>query len=309
MTMQRPLVPSLVLSLALLPLAPAGADVQWTQTMRTVGSEAILSNATEFAVDTDSQANDASGPFVASVLADTMVTGVSGTSMSEQDSDLFATGLTGSGSFQTTTDVTDPEGFADVFGRSIINGYFDLDASISYSLTGFVASGGAGTSAQMALFGPGGAIVNVEASPGATVPVDASGTLAPGSYLVTVSAAGNAQEAPPDLMTEASGEWEMSFVLGGATEVPVTAHAPRLRVFPNPAHGSATISLASQADAPARVVVHDAAGRVVRSIDTASGAATWDTRDAAGRRVPAGIYFVTVGCEGRLETGRVTVLR
>jgi len=237
------------------------------------------------------------------------VTGVIGRSTSEQSSDLFATGFAGTGAFNTMTDVSNPEGFADVFGRSIFNGYFDVDAPTSFTLTGFVTNGGAGTSGQVFLHGPGGFIVNVQPAAGTTIPVDASGMLAPGSYLVSVSVAGNAQNAPPDLMVPASGEWEVSFLLGGSTAAPATAPEADLRVFPNPARGRSTISLAARTNAPVPVRVLDAAGRLVRSLEAASGSVIWDTRDAAGRPVPAGVYFVTVRRDGHLETGRVTVLR
>jgi hypothetical protein len=307
--MQRLLVPSLLALGVLLSGAPTRADVQWTQTLRLVGSEAIVTNATEFASVTDSETSDLIGPFLAFASVDTMVTGVSGTSFSEQDSDLFATGFTGSGGFGTTTDVDDPAGFADVFGRSVFTGYFDLDASTPYALTGLLTSGAPGATAQVILHGPGGPVVNVQATPGLTMPVDAAGTLPPGSYLVTVSVAGNAQEAPPNLATEASGEWTLEFVLGGATAAPITGPALGLRVFPNPTRGSATISLASRSEAPKRIRIHDAAGRLVRSMDDATGNVTWDTRDVAGRIVPAGVYFVTVRTGGRIGTERLIVLR
>ena len=57
-----------------------------------------------------------------------------------------------------------------VFGRSLFNGYFDLDESMPYSLTGLLTNDGAGTSSQIALFGPGGAIVDVHGSNGVSVP-------------------------------------------------------------------------------------------------------------------------------------------
>lgn len=307
--MQRPLVRSILLSLVLLLPTAADAGVTWTQVQRTVGSEAILTNTGEFAIDTDSQSSATIGGFSAVAVADTMVTSVLGRASSEQTSDLFATGFAGTGSFTTTTDVTDPEGFADVFGRSNLTAYFDLDAATPYTLSGFLTNGGNGASAEVYLFGPSGAIVDVDAFSGTTVPVDASGMLAPGSYLVSVHVGGNAQNSPPELLTEASAEWQMSFFLGGATDAPVPAPAAGLRVFPNPVRGSATISLASRTAAPMRIRVHDAAGRIVRSLDAVSGSATWDTRDAAGRQVPAGVYFVTLRRDGHLETGRVTVLR
>ena len=302
-----PFVATLPLVLLLGP-QESGAGVQWTETTRIVGSESIVSSPSGFALDGDNQSNEIAGLFSATALADTMIVGVTGSASSTQDSELLANGFLGTGSFQTTTEVTDPDGFADVFGRSIFNGYFDLDESTDFSLTGVLINGGAGTSTQMALFGPGGAVVNVMAFSGETETVDATGTLTPGSYLVLVSAAGNAQEAPPELMTEASGEWEMTFALGTTVDAPLAAASRALRVFPNPASGSTTIALASPA-ADALVRVHDAAGRLVRTLRADAGTARWDTRDAVGRPLPSGVYFLTVREGDEFSTGRVTVLR
>ncbi|GJM43995.1 MAG: hypothetical protein DHS20C21_08370 [Gemmatimonadota bacterium] len=308
--MQTSLLPAVGFLVALLlSFANADAAVQWTLTTRLVGGESIVSTPAEFAIQVDSQTSEVSGLFAAAVSVDTTVAGVAGTSMADQNSTLSSTGLTGSGGFQTTTAVTDPDGFADVFGRSLFNGYFDIDAPTPYSLTGQLTSGGGGTSTQMALFGPGGAIVDVHASPGTTVPVSASGTLAPGSYLVTVSAAGNAQELPPNLLVGASGEWEMEFQLGSATAAPSVAWTEGILVFPNPSRGRTLISLGSHAETPTSFRIHDVAGRVVRVMDTTSGVATWDTRDASGRPVPAGVYLVTAQEDGRFTSRKVTVLR
>jgi len=308
--MKRLLVLSFLLSLAL--LAPASdAATHWTQTTRQVGSESIVTNATEFAIDTDADVRTVDGSFVSTASADTAVTGVVGSSVSQQSTGLTATSFSGTGSFDTMTDVTDPEGFADVFGRSIFTGYFDVDEPTLYALSGFVTSGGAG-SAQILLHGSGGALVNEQPAGGVTIPFDFSGTLEPGPYLLHVIAGGNAQDRPPDVLTTASGEWEVSFVLGSATAVPsaVPAGVPAggLRVFPNPARGSSTIALAAPTARPLPVRVVDAAGRLVRSLEM-RGSVVWDTRDADGRPVPAGVYFATVQRDDRLETGRVTVLR
>jgi hypothetical protein len=43
-----------------------------------------------------------------------------------------------------------------------------------------------------------------------------------------------------------------------------------------------------------RIVIRDVAGMVVRTLDTVEGKAFWDRRDAAGTRVPAGVYCAAV---------------
>lgn len=85
----------------------------------------------------------------------------------------------------------------------------------------------------------------------------------------------------------------------------------RLRAEPNPFRGEVRVELTGPSDAPqARaesgraqtLQVVDAAGRVVRTLSAATGAPGiewhWDGRDAAGRRAPAGVYYL------RATTGR-----
>jgi len=69
---------------------------------------------------------------------------------------------------------------------------------------------------------------------------------------------------------------------------------------PQPARGPQTFLLTSPRDAVRMVVsVHDVTGRAVRELHRGPVKAgvtpfSWDGRDAAGRRVPSGVYFVRV---------------
>lgn len=70
-----------------------------------------------------------------------------------------------------------------------------------------------------------------------------------------------------------------------------------LGVFPNPARANARIAFAAENAAWATVEVFDARGRFVRGWSArapldAGREFTWDLRDADGRDVPAGLYFV-----------------
>jgi flagellar hook assembly protein FlgD len=63
-----------------------------------------------------------------------------------------------------------------------------------------------------------------------------------------------------------------------------------------------------------RVSVFDVAGRQIRTLEDRSvpagwHAVQWDGRDASGRAVAAGIYFVRLRGDGVDETGKVTLLR
>ncbi len=66
-----------------------------------------------------------------------------------------------------------------------------------------------------------------------------------------------------------------------------------LAVFPNPARAAATVRLARARGAGAALEVFDAGGRRVRAWPHGGPAEwRWDLRDAAGRPVPAGVYFL-----------------
>ena len=87
--------------------------------------------------------------------------------------------------------------------------------------------------------------------------------------------------------------------------------ASRLRIGPNPATQSVRAHFAMPMAGEFEVRVCDARGRVVRQWSSASdagvGEATWDLRDQSSRRVPAGVYWMTVQQASARATGRIVV--
>jgi hypothetical protein len=86
-----------------------------------------------------------------------------------------------------------------------------------------------------------------------------------------------------------------------------------LDVGPNPATGATRVGYALVRTGVVSLNVYDATGRQVRNL--VSGllkaglyAANWDGRDAVGRLVPAGVYYVRLSAD-RTSTARVTVVR
>jgi hypothetical protein len=79
------------------------------------------------------------------------------------------------------------------------------------------------------------------------------------------------------------------------------------RPRPNPSSGDVLFHWsvpAAQAGAPSRLVLHDLAGRVIRSWNVGAGAAsardiTWDGRDARGRESPPGLYVARLAVGDR----------
>ncbi|MEZ5064709.1 MAG: T9SS type A sorting domain-containing protein [bacterium] len=84
-----------------------------------------------------------------------------------------------------------------------------------------------------------------------------------------------------------------------------------LRVFPNPAEGSVRATFTAPADLPVEFAVYDVLGRRVADVNArnrtdTSGEIRWDAVDDAGRRVPAGTYFLrAVAADGRRTTSKV----
>jgi hypothetical protein len=80
------------------------------------------------------------------------------------------------------------------------------------------------------------------------------------------------------------------------------AGATGLAVAPNPGAAGGTIRLTLEREQQIAATIFDPAGRVVREIAAGRLAAgpqslVWDGRDAQGRNVPAGLYYVRVGGE------------
>jgi hypothetical protein len=83
---------------------------------------------------------------------------------------------------------------------------------------------------------------------------------------------------------------------------------------PNPFSGTTEIPFALPEKARASLRVYDAAGRLVRTLadgDRPAGVhrVSWDGRDARGRALPAGIYFVKLDAAGIERTSRIIKLR
>jgi len=94
---------------------------------------------------------------------------------------------------------------------------------------------------------------------------------------------------------------------------PVPPELPTLevRAYPNPAWltgAGLTLRLVGNATAY-RGAVYDASGRKLHGFDGQNGQVFWDGRDASGRLVHPGVYFVRVEASGRARTLRVALLR
>ncbi|HMI31433.1 MAG TPA: choice-of-anchor B family protein [Candidatus Limnocylindrales bacterium] len=118
-----------------------------------------------------------------------------------------------------------------------------------------------------------------------------------------------AQDQPPEGVVEAAVD-DFEFYDAALTPTgvgdPVTA-APEMAVSapcPNPAGKSASLTLSLPAPARARVAVYDLSGREIRTLldgVAAAGPTTlvWDGKDARGRQVGSGVYWIRAQAAGR----------
>jgi flagellar hook assembly protein FlgD len=92
--------------------------------------------------------------------------------------------------------------------------------------------------------------------------------------------------------------------------------APRLvaTAAPNPFSGQTSLSFSLEKTQKVSLGIYDLAGRRLRQLvdaDLGPGGHfhSWNGRDAAGRKVPAGVYFYRLEVEGVVETKRLTLVR
>ncbi len=84
--------------------------------------------------------------------------------------------------------------------------------------------------------------------------------------------------------------------------------------YPNPFNPSTTLRFRLPAAAPTRVTIHDAAGRLVRTLvdeplPAGAHAVAWDGRGQRGRPVAAGVYLYAVTSGEHRGTGRMLLLK
>jgi len=101
----------------------------------------------------------------------------------------------------------------------------------------------------------------------------------------------------------------------GTTDVPPSAVALALwPPAPNPSHGPVRFRFALARAGAARLAIYATNGARVRTLmseprEAGPGEASWDGRDARGRRVPAGLYLARLDAGGRSLRRAVLLLR
>lgn len=90
---------------------------------------------------------------------------------------------------------------------------------------------------------------------------------------------------------------------------PLLTARRQVSAYPNPFASSTVVRFSLSCAGAARLWVHDAGGRRLRSLvgathlDAGEHRAVWDGRDESGREVEAGVYFFRLAAEGETSTG------
>jgi hypothetical protein len=105
-----------------------------------------------------------------------------------------------------------------------------------------------------------------------------------------------------------------SVVIGGPTDAMNSAASLRLEAVPNPFRPATMLELQAPEPGLQVISIYDVTGRLVRELDRGSYTAgprqvAWDGRDAAGRRLAAGTYWIRLEVGGNRTTKRVVLLR
>jgi hypothetical protein len=100
----------------------------------------------------------------------------------------------------------------------------------------------------------------------------------------------------------------------GVGALPAGAAGLSLVAAPNPApHGNVALLYRLPEAGRFTVTIHDVAGRTLRTLhdgeSDGAGIVAWDTRDAGGALVPAGVYFARVESASGSRSSQVVVLR
>jgi hypothetical protein len=95
---------------------------------------------------------------------------------------------------------------------------------------------------------------------------------------------------------------------------PPSAAARLVKVHPNPFNPETTISFSVTVPQVVRIDIHDAAGRRVTTLANRRYPAgdfdvRWDGRDATGRGVASGIYFVRFAAGKTTESKKLVLLK
>ncbi len=249
------------------------------------------------------------GPFVSNAAATGTLPDAFGTGTAIQSSSIFPTHIIASGSSSANSESYFDDNYGLSDGRSHVEVTFDLTAPSGYTITGEMGGfdGGFG---QLSLRDDQSTwYVTYETPFNGSDILNLSGTLAAGSYTLTIDVRSDAYADPYEFRYGFSEFIDVLFALDAATGIPAGT-AQTLTVAPNPTRGGTVISHTFTPTSSFRFAVYDIRGRLVRDFtNVAARRIEWNGRDDSGRRVSAGTYFLKLANGGENALRKITILR
>ena len=294
---------------------PAGA-VDLLTPVSQARSVSVTALAVDFALsESDQQSDSLAAPdfglFDFDTVVDAVVTNAVASASGLQVSEVLGDSILAAGAMSATADSYNYEAQGQSSGASRCEVVFDVAASTFFTLAGSLSALGTGAS-SLTLDGPSGTLVSLSAGTNQTTPVAEAGSLEPGTWTFGVTATGSAL-ADFFVFLQGSASYDLSLVLDTGTGVPAPAAATRgvLLASPNPFRDVTWIRHDGSGSGPIGLAVFDVRGRVVRELtgDGGSHAIPWDGRNAAGRTVPPGVYFIRWGNGLEIHDLRVVRVR
>ncbi len=247
------------------------------------------------------------GPFEEAALCHVGVPGDQANSTGHQLSYVEPDGILAEGNMSGQSEISEASNFAEGFGMSRIVVTFSVDETTPARVQATLIAGGNGA-ANFTFRVPNGTIFINRSIHDDSETLDETLQLAAGTYELTAVTSGYGQALPNGGGQPASGSFSTSVHFTSPTSAASIASGAAAQrapiVAPNPVRSTARIlpgiggtqlvgSATWVADDDGSIVIVDLAGRVVRRFaEVGAGGVTWDSRDASGHPVAAGVYLV-----------------
>jgi len=283
---------------------PAGAQIQVVGQDRRASTSVLVNGDGESDFDQTSEVAPDSGPFDVSLSMDAVIAIASASAHADQSSAIAAQSIRAAGAATGEAQVSG-SATAYAFAQSNVAVRFTLDVAVEYTLHGFVDASSETATATLQLARPFQTIAWYSGDGGRT-DLHQQGMLEPGTYDLNVTCSGGASISPGSPDEQGSGSYDIVFVLGQATGVPLAmVEREALRAFPNPFRAVTRVSLP---DGVGQVQVLDARGRRVRTLE-GIGEVLFDGTDAAGQPLTAGVYWLKALGERDVDAVKVVRLQ
>jgi hypothetical protein len=258
---------------------------------RRASASAFVSSGKDFDQEQHSEVAPDAGPFDVSLFADAAITDATASASANQISVIATSFVRAEGTATGVAEVFVEDATAYGASQSNVAIRFVLAQPAAFSLVGFI-EGEANATITVQLSRPFETVAWYSATD-ERIDLNQDGALEADTYDLNVTCTAVAAVFSPGAAQQGTGRYDVLMALGQSTDAPVLA-APSVRAFPNPFRESTRLTIP---DGTREVRIVDARGRLVRTL-SASSSVLFDGRDAGGRPLASGVYWVTlIGAE------------